>query len=54
MANDSTPRIADVSTRLEAARQLGLETAPVHVARGLTDAQARAAGQGGEILCIVT
>ncbi|MGP6089765.1 DNA modification methylase [Antarctobacter jejuensis] len=29
-------------TRLEAARQLGLDTAPVHVARGLTDAQARA------------
>ena len=29
-------------TRLEAARQLGLETAPVHVARGLTEAQARA------------
>ncbi len=29
-------------TRLEAARQLGLETAPVHVAKGLTDAQARA------------
>lgn len=29
-------------TRLEAARQLGLETAPVHVARGLSEAQARA------------
>jgi DNA modification methylase len=29
-------------TRLEAARQLGLETAPVHVATGLTEAQARA------------
>jgi DNA modification methylase len=29
-------------TRLEAARQLGLSTAPVHVARGLTQAQARA------------
>jgi DNA modification methylase len=29
-------------TRLEAARQLGLATAPVHVARGLTTAQARA------------
>ena len=29
-------------TRLEAARQLGLETAPVHIAKGLTDAQARA------------
>ncbi len=29
-------------TRLEAARQLGLETAPVHIARGLTEAQARA------------
>ncbi len=29
-------------TRLAAARQLGLETAPVHVAKGLTDAQARA------------
>ena len=29
-------------TRLEAARQLGLPTAPVHVARGLTPAQARA------------
>ena len=29
-------------TRLEAARQLGLSTAPVHVARGLTPAQARA------------
>jgi len=29
-------------TRLEAARQVGLETAPVHVARGLTPAQARA------------
>lgn len=29
-------------TRLEAARQLGLETAPVHVAGGLTEAQARA------------
>jgi len=29
-------------TRLEAARQLGLETAPVHVAKGLTEAQARA------------
>jgi len=29
-------------TRLEAARQLGLETAPVHVAKGLTDAQAKA------------
>jgi ParB-like chromosome segregation protein Spo0J len=29
-------------TRLEAARQLGLESAPVHVAKGLTDAQARA------------
>ena len=29
-------------TRLEAARQLGLVSAPVHVARGLTPAQARA------------
>lgn len=29
-------------TRLEAARQLALETAPVHVAKGLSDAQARA------------
>jgi DNA modification methylase len=29
-------------TRLEAAHQLGLETAPVHVAKGLTEAQARA------------
>ena len=29
-------------TRLEAARQLGLASAPVHVARGLTAAQARA------------
>ena len=29
-------------TRLEAARQLGLGTAPVHIARGLTPAQARA------------
>jgi len=29
-------------TRLEAARQLGLETAPVHIATGLTEAQARA------------
>ncbi len=29
-------------TRLEAARQLGLETVPVHVAKGLTEAQARA------------
>ena len=29
-------------TRLEAARQLGLTTAPVHIARGLTPAQARA------------
>ena len=29
-------------TRLEAARQLGLATAPVHVAKGLTEAQARA------------
>lgn len=29
-------------TRLEAARQLGLETAPVHVAKRLTEAQARA------------
>jgi len=29
-------------TRPEAARQLGLETAPVHVAKGLTEAQARA------------
>lgn len=29
-------------TRLEAARQLGLETAPVHVAKGLSEAQARA------------
>ena len=29
-------------TRLEAARQLGLESAPVHVAKGLSDAQARA------------
>jgi hypothetical protein len=29
-------------TRLEAARQLGLPTAPVHIARGLTPAQARA------------
>ena len=29
-------------TRLEAARQLGLATAPVHIARGLTPAQARA------------
>jgi len=29
-------------TRLEAARQLGLGTAPVHIARGLTEAQARA------------
>jgi DNA modification methylase len=29
-------------TRLEAARQLGLKTVPVHVARGLTPAQARA------------
>ncbi|MEC3862362.1 DNA modification methylase [Mesobacterium sp. TK19101] len=29
-------------TRLEAARQLGLAAAPVHVAKGLTEAQARA------------
>ena len=29
-------------TRLDAARQLGLATAPVHIARGLTPAQARA------------
>ncbi|WP_412509913.1 ParB N-terminal domain-containing protein, partial [Roseovarius sp. SYSU LYC5161] len=29
-------------TRLEAARKLGFETAPVHVAKGLTEAQARA------------
>ncbi|MCU9849282.1 DNA modification methylase [Defluviimonas sp. WL0024] len=29
-------------TRLEAARQLGLETAPVHIARGLSEAQTRA------------
>ena len=29
-------------TRLEAARQLGLATAPVHIARGLTPAQAKA------------
>ena len=29
-------------TRLEAARQLGLKSAPVHVARGLTPAQAKA------------
>jgi hypothetical protein len=29
-------------TRLEAARQLGLGTAPVHVAKGLSEAQARA------------
>ena len=29
-------------TRLEAARQLGLATAPVHIARGLTAAQAKA------------
>src|SRR5687767_227792 len=29
-------------TRLEAARQLGLSSAPVHIARGLTPAQARA------------
>ena len=29
-------------TRLEAARQLGLMTAPVHIARGLTPAQAKA------------
>ena len=29
-------------TRLEAARQLGLTEAPVHIARGLTPAQARA------------
>jgi DNA modification methylase len=29
-------------TRLEAARQLGLASAPVHIARGLTPAQARA------------
>jgi DNA modification methylase len=29
-------------TRLAAAQQLGLETAPVHVAKGLSDAQARA------------
>ncbi len=29
-------------TRLEAARQLGLETVPVHVAKGLTETQARA------------
>ncbi len=29
-------------TRLAAAQQLGLETAPVHVAKGLTEAQARA------------
>ena len=29
-------------TRLEAARQLGMEAAPVHIARGLTPAQARA------------
>src|SRR5918996_2694621 len=29
-------------TRLEAARQLGLTTAPVHIARGLTPSQARA------------
>jgi DNA modification methylase len=29
-------------TRLEAARQLGLESAPVHVAKGLSEAQARA------------
>jgi ParB-like chromosome segregation protein Spo0J len=29
-------------TRLEAAKRLGLKSAPVHVARGLTPAQARA------------
>jgi len=29
-------------TRLEAARKLGLKTAPVHVAKGLSEAQARA------------
>ena len=29
-------------TRLEAARQLGMKAAPVHIARGLTPAQARA------------
>jgi DNA modification methylase len=29
-------------TRLAAARQLGLETAPVHIAKGLSEAQARA------------
>ena len=29
-------------TRLEAARQLGLTEVPVHIARGLTPAQARA------------
>jgi len=29
-------------TRLAAAQQLGLETAPVHIAKGLTEAQARA------------
>jgi DNA modification methylase len=29
-------------TRIEAARQLGLQTAPVHVAKGLSEAQARA------------
>ena len=29
-------------TRLEAARKLGFKTAPVHVAKGLTEAQARA------------
>jgi len=29
-------------TRLEAARKLGLQSAPVHVAKGLTEAQARA------------
>jgi ParB-like chromosome segregation protein Spo0J len=29
-------------TRLAAAQQLGLETAPVHVAKGLSEAQARA------------
>ena len=30
-------------TRLEAAKQLGLKTVPVHVAEGLTPAQAKAA-----------
>jgi ParB-like chromosome segregation protein Spo0J len=31
-------------TRLEAAKQLGLKTVPLHVAEGLTSAQARPLG----------